>query len=405
MIKPVIIDFETVELLLDGGTKASVDAYKTNFRVTSMAAIWRNEVDDTFSKYFEGEPAIRAFLEWLVKTNKPVVCHNIQYERLVNKCRFNDLPINWYADTMRLAQLYDNGGDKNQFETIVDEEWTGELAETPIKRVPLSGLGLSVCNKRILAGSDHKSEAYTWIRANIPESAGSEGSFLDKLPADIMQRYNIADVQVTLDLYEFITGYFDKIGFDWALDNSLYMSTVGYLVNAKVHGAQVNREQLVINLAQIKQEIKEIESAFLVRFKSEIEAIEFERMRAFCNKPGVKGPPTAKRIEKRVESIMSKGLATLKLSFNTGSNKQLEELFAHTLRLVPKFFTKKGASSFRSVHLNQWGEGGSMLATRRKKMIIMAQMESLLKLSEYDGRWHPDLRAAGTVTGRFIGSR
>jgi hypothetical protein len=38
-------------------------------------------------------------------------------------------------------------------------------------------------------------------------------------------------------------------------------------------------------------------------------------------------------------------------------------------------------------------------------MLVLAQIDSLLELSEADGRWHIDLKAAGTVTGRFAGGR
>ncbi len=402
-ILPVIIDFESVEIQPDGTTKASTEAYRSNFRVSSMAAAWRNEGGLLETRYLIGEHDCESYLMTLARLELPVVAHNIQFEKLVMACRFPRIQLNWHADTMRLAQLYDNGGDKNLFEYIVDEEWAGDEADTPIKKKPLSGLGLVVCNKRILGGADHKREAYDWIRANIPDSAGHEGSYLDRLPDDIMERYNTADTTITLELYEFIMAEFEKKGFDWSLDNSLYMSTVQHLVKAKIKGAPVDRETLKANIAQIADEMAQIGNQFAIKYSKEIGEIESARIQAYVNKPGKK-PLTDKVLQKRRDRIRDKGLVTLKLHFNVGSNKQLEELFKDRLGMSPKFFTKKGAPSFRSVHLNQWGEGGSILARRRKLLIVLKQCENLLKLSEYDGRWHSSLRAAGTSTGRFIGS-
>ncbi len=91
--------------------------------------------------------------------------------------------------------------------------------------------------------------------------------------------------------------------------------------------------------------------------------------------------------------------------FNVGSNKQLAALFVGKLKMTPKFVTKTGQPSFKSAFLSQWGEGGDMLKKRRKRLLVLKQCDSLLALSEYDGRWHVDLKACGTTTGRFAGGR
>ena len=53
--------------------------------------------------------------------------------------------------------------------------------------------------------------------------------------------------------------------------------------------------------------------------------------------------------------------------------------------------------------LAQYGEGGLILKNQKKLIIEKVQGESLLTLSEYDGRWHIDLKAAGAATGRMAG--
>ncbi len=400
----VFIDYETIELQPDGSTKASTEAYRDNFRVSTFAACWRSPTGGVESVYLIGEPDVLVFLRKLEVEAWPVICHNVQFEQLVTRCRFPGVGLNWHADTMRLAQLFDNGGDKGEFEYIVDPEWVGDESEAPIKKKPLSGLGLVVCNKRILGGKDHKLPAYEWIRANVPDSAGKEGSYLDRLPADLAESYNVADTIVTMELYEYITAEFNRMHFDWSLDWRLFSSTVTHLVSAKIKGVPVDRIRLKDGISKTRAEIEQIGRDFHLKFRELITSIEHDRIHAYIHKPGKNGPPNDVRMLKRRDTLLARGSTALKLHFNVGSNKQLAELFIDKLGIEPKFFTKKGAPGFKSSMLSQWGDGGEMLKKRRKLGIVLAQMENLLKLSEYDSLWHSDLRACGTSTSRFVGA-
>ena len=89
--------------------------------------------------------------------------------------------------------------------------------------------------------------------------------------------------------------------------------------------------------------------------------------------------------------------------FNVGSNHQLRMIFVDILKMVPKFLTDKGSPSFKSPALPQWGEGGMLLGKRRKRLLVLKQATNLLILSGYDGRFHLDLKACGTSTGRYAG--
>jgi hypothetical protein len=71
--------------------------------------------------------------------------------------------------------------------------------------------------------------------------------------------------------------------------------------------------------------------------------------------------------------------------------------------MVPKFYTKKGAPSFASKFSKQWGEGGEILKKQQTYALEQKQGENLYLLSEWDGRYHPDLKSCGTATNRLAG--
>jgi hypothetical protein len=406
----IVFDYETS---VDG--KGSTEFYRHDFRVDSMATTHRDENDDVVSKFIVGEDAVRAELERIVAAGIPVVAHNIQFEMGVTNCRFPSVSadIKYHADTMRLAQVYDNNGG-DSFEIVSDGESVSldEMLEDvesgddkgepkKAKYISLSGLGLSICARRILKEKEsHKDEAYAWIRANVPEcKKRKEGQYLTRLPADLLERYNVGDTEVTLRLYEHMTRTFAGIKYDWRFDHRLFIGSVRQLVEAKIRGVLVDRESLRANVETVKAEIVAIEKQFLETFADDIRQVE--RMRLL---EAVRGRKTLRGRKKFVERYrVGHDTAVEAVRFNCGSNKQLESLFGDVRRIECKFRTAKGSGSFKSAHLSQWGDGGLILQTRRKRLIVQKQMEALLALSEYDGRWHLDLRACGTATSRYSG--
>lgn len=398
MTRLIALDYETVELTKDGPV-ASTEAYRPNFRVDSCALAF---IDGSPSEFIRGEESILERLEQL--QDDDFVVHNAQFEAMVTRCRFPSLNLKWHADTMRLAQNYDNGGDDSAFEYIVDEEEVLEDGDMPIvRRKPISGLGLVVCSKRILGSNDsHKDEAYHWLHEYHPTSKGKEGRHLHLLPPDILARYNIADAEITLKLYTHITEYFATIGYDWTFDYRLFMSTVNHIVDSKIRGVVVDRILLETNSTIVRSEVKTIEEAFRTKYAKDMAAIEYQRAITW-----ILSPKTLKGQRKRLATyyVGTNKAMTKALKFNTGSNKQLAELFMGRLDIKPEFFTDKGAPSFKSAMLSQWGEGGEMLKTRRKRMLVLSQMESLEELSKFDGRWHVDLKVSSASTGRMAGGR
>jgi len=396
----VCIDYETVELLPDGSTAASPDFWRPNFRVLSCAFSWYNDLEQIQTLYTVGEDDTGAIIRDLHARNVKIIVHNLGFEEGVTTCRYN-LSLNWYADTMRLAQVYDGGGRDDQFDWIIDDSQILEPGDKPTyKRYPLSGLGLVKCARRILGDTeDHKAEAHGWIYANVPGVTKKAGEHLDKLPADILERYTVADVITTLRLYDFCTSQFGIWEYDWTFDHGLYISTTHWVVDAKIRGIAVERDSLRTYIGQVEKEVLDISQQFCDKFAAEIRIIERRRAAAFIFEP-----KTKRGRRNRYKKYLAKDAKVHKLlSFNTGSNKQLAELLVDIIGIVPKFFTDKGSPSFKSAMLGQWGDGGIMLKARRKRMLVLKQSTSLYHLSIDDGRWHLGLRVAATGTGRLAG--
>lgn len=405
----LFFDVETVELLPDGSTKGSTEFYRDNFRIDSAAVSWF-EGEKIKSVFVRGENEVR---QWLLENlnGRPVVAHNIQFEIGVAKCRLPDVEINWYADTMRLALNYDNGGRKDDYDTIyldddldlfASEEMEEKEIEVKTKQVSLAGLGLAKCGMRILGDrEDHKKEAHDWIRENVPEAKkGKEGAYLDKLPLEILARYNQADTEITARLYKHITEYFKGIKFDWAKDHILYLHTAFAATESKIRGVKVERGKLIDYRNDTVQEIDDIAQQFIKKFETPIKLVERDRLlKEVRKRKTLKG---RKKYVKRTKAEPARWQKDI--AFNVGSNKQLESLFVDKLNIKPQFRTKKGSASFKSSHLFTYGEGGKILEKRRKRLIVQKQSDRLLEKSEYDDRWHIDIRVCGTKTGRLAGA-
>lgn len=215
-----------------------------------------------------------------------------------------------------------------------------------------------------------------------------------------MREYNIADVITTARLYDFITGEFSRIGFDWRIDHGLYWSTLQHITAAKIEGVRVERENLARSIEQLRSGIFGIEGNFAERFSQEIRAVERTKLLQRISK--LKTLRGRKAFLKRMRESNSRVFDD-EIRFNVGSNKQLASLFIDQLGVSPKFLTETGQPAFRSAVLDQYGEGGAMLKTRRKQLLVLKQSEALHKLSEFDGKWHVDLKCCGTATSRMAG--
>lgn len=414
----VVIDYET-ELLTTG--KGSLDYFRKDFRCTSMAYSYRGANGELVNGFIEGEDRCRIFMEKLARTQVPVWAHNLPFEMGVTNFRFPDLDINWGGDTMRLAQNYDNGGRDygNDAPLTYEEELEKAMAELEGQEYERSvtytkGLSLDACVRRILPKKyhGHKEEAHEWIRKNVKDFKKNDrpGRYLNRLPHDILRRYNIGDTDNTLRLYEIITDHFEGIGFDWRRDHALYLNSVRMIVESKGKGIPVNRDKIATTIAEKEEEIYQIEQRFLEKFSDEVAEVERQRAEKWLTEPKTDRGRNSRRERLKRDELLSdprrktdKNKYDEHVRFNVGSNKQLEALFVGILKMECQFVTDKGNPSFKSCFLHQWGDGGTLLSERRKKLLVLKQAQALEELTRYDNRWHLDLKACGTATGRYAG--
>ncbi len=396
----IAVDFETIEILPDGSTVASTEAYRSGFRVSSMAAT--EEVDGALvSEYYEGEERCREVLATL--QGRPLLAFNATFEMLVAMCRFPELNLNWALDSQRLAMNYDNGGDPLGFEVLLIDQELGEDEDDSaliqkLKKISTSGFGLAKCVKRILKAPDHKLEAYTWLVDNGVCKAGQEGAHLDKLPFDVMKRYTVGDTENTFILYQHCVAEFERIGFDWTIDHRLYMTSAMRLATAKRHGVKVDLPKLACSIVALKSEAAAIDAQFLTAMAEPIELVardlRLKRVKKF---------KTLRGAVKWRKKMRDKGWEKV-CRFNPGSGQQLASLFCGKLGIDPFFKTPKDSPSMKAAHLHSYGDGGLLLTERKKVLLVLQQCEKLKEKASYDGRWHIDLKACGTVTSRFAGA-
>lgn len=401
--KPALVSFDVETADSEG---ASLEYWKSDFRVLSSAFSWRNSNGQLTHLYCEGEHETAECLREVQRRGLKLACHNAQFEAGVLRCRFP-----WFdrklleIDTQRLAQNYDSGGKRYKTEKPTTLE--DELKYLNNKVEEYTGLSLEACVSRVLPKEwhSHKAPYYDWLRNNGVKR-GQEGKHLHLLPPEMLEAYNTADTDVTLVLAEFYLDAFEHMSFNWRFDHYLHMCAIERLVEGKVRGIRVDRARLQSFVDTVKAERAAIKAAFFAHHEREIELIETARRQAWVN-----APKTEKGRAKREAQVWDK---REEWEFNPRSTKQLQELFVGQLGAVPKFWTKPAKDrdkdveyipgpSFRAAHLPTYGEGGAILANYKKRELVQRQAENLLALSEVDGRWHYDLRACGTKTGRYTG--
>lgn len=394
----VAVDFETA-VFKDGKAQASTEFYLPEFRITSCAFAWKSGTAYDHL-YVVGEDKVKEVLAYLSASKNPLIAHNLQFEHGVVLCRAPGLTLNWVADSMRMCQLWDNGGEKWADAPMSLEELY-ELAEQEEKdrndkkiRNPLQGLSLSACVKRILGPDyDHKEKAYAALR-QLGVPAGKEKVNLHMLPPADMEAYNVGDAIASLRLYEFITKEFHREKYDWSLDWVLFKFMMDRMVQTRIRGIKVDLAKVDAAIAEISAEIEGIRQAFKSAMDNHIKKVEERRLQIKL--------ATYKTELGKIKYLQS-GKHHKELAFNPGSTTQLAMLFVGELGIAPQFVTKKGAPSFASSHLHQWGDGGRILERLKKRGIVLSQLTSLKELASRDGRWHVDIKVCGTSTGRMAG--
>jgi hypothetical protein len=373
-MNPIALDIET--LGPDG--KSSFRWWKPGFSIQSLALSWRNGFD--IDSWFSMDPVtIEAALRRLAATGRPLIVHNLAFEKGVFETLYPDLQFNWFADTMRLGQLHDNGGDWR------DQVFIGDILDED--ESPDLGLSLEAVASRVLQRDlhDHKAERDDALRAMGIRS--KFGAHIHLLPGDILERYNIADTRITLEVFETLAPILDGI---WQKDWPLYHNRTRLMNSAYRRGVKIDIDALERYVYEIDRDVDKIEAEF--------KSVHAENIRKWAEMTGEN-----------------------EFSFNVGSNKQLKELFCGVLGMSAKHLTDTGEKrvkekeitfdeaakqypSFKSKHLATWGPTGEILIKRRKRLLVLSQALSTLWMAkDGGGRCHPEQRVAGTRTNRVSG--
>lgn len=376
MLAPMVLDIETV----NAEGKACYKWWCPGFRVLSLALAWRD--GDTVRTWFTMDPTkISIAILRLSEQRRQLIVHNLAFEKGVLETLYPDCQFNWYADTMRMAQLHDNGGDWRDLvfnDDVLDEDASPDL-----------GCSLEAAASRVLQRDlhHHKAERDAYLLSIGVRT--NQGGAIHLLPEPILQRYNITDTTVCLELFDELHKILDGV---WQKDWTLYYTRTDLMNRAYREGISIDLPALADVIAKIDAEVSQIEAEFLIQHEENI-----KKWLQLYN-PKVK-------------------------TFNIGSNKQLKELFVGVLGLKAGHITEKGQKlikdkaisvveahrefpSFQSKHLKDWGDAGKLLEKRRKRLLVLSQaMSTYWMAAEGEGRIHPEVRIAGTRTNRVSGGR
>lgn len=410
----VALDFETAD-----GNGASLEYWRPDFRAMSAAFSWFGRNGELSHSFWQSEESIREQLRVIERLRIPLIAHNAQFEYGVLHCRFPEFDRSLLKyDTMRMVQNEDSGGSRARLNGPRGDELSieDELRFLEGKdETDNTGLGLGVSAKRHLPKDwhNHKDPFYKILREQHGVRKGKEGENLHLLTASQLEAYNTADTDVALLLFQTLRNKFSQRKFNWIFDHFLHFGAIRRIVEAKVLGIPVDRELLDQFIQSTEIEMLKIKSEFRNKLELEIESMESERRQAWVSQP-----KTDRGRAQREEKVWEKAD---EWTFNPGSTTQLRQLFVDRMKMPVKFWTKESKQSkekrkknpdlppyepnpsFKASHLPTYGEGGEILATLKKRQVVSRQAKNLYLLSEFDGRWHFDLRACGTKTGRYTG--
>lgn len=269
-----------------------------------------------------------------------------------------------------MAQVADNGGPNGQ-------------------------LGLGKCVERFL-GQNHKTKYLDYLVANHNIKPSKLGENLHLLPPEMAEEYNLSDTVVTLKLFYHLQSMFADLNYDYTYDHGLYASLCRLISKSRGLGVEVDRKLAKNNIISLENSIKDLQDKFTTMFQKEILEIEEENKVAYL--AGYKSEKGREKATLRIQ------LEPELVAFNLQSGPHKKRLFMDKLGLFPKYLTKSGQPSFSKTFLSQWGEGGMLLFTKGTLTITLDQLKKVYKRSKDDSKWHIDLMAAGTTTGRCKGA-
>ena len=403
----VCIDYETKD-----SRGASFEYFRKDFKVFALSCAWRDAESGEIVQWFSTNNAkIRQRLADFAYKGVKIVAHNIGYEYAVTKVCYPGIELNWYADTLRMGQIRDGGG--NEFgepeltleQTIAYE--MGELTDKEVNSIHYKKMGLSLeaCAARFLTDEtlhNHKQVAHGWLEEHkgIKKNFGRE---LHHLPYNMLEQYNNADTLVTLKLYETLSHWFKENDVEWQRDHQLYLLRGRLITGAYTKGIRINTDKLYEYILQLEDEIEAMEQELMTLYTEDMKVVEylrFKKLAEWASDPELKSDRA--RFKRWVKILSGEKDPDWKV-FNINSSKQLQILFMDALEMVPQFYTPKGSPSFKTTHLHQWGEGGKILQNRKKRILVLTQCVNTYLAAQYDGRVHCSVKVAGTRTNRVSG--
>ena len=119
----VAIDYETSD-----SRGASFQYFRKDFKIFSLSCCWRNASGEIVYWFGTRSDAIAQKLAQLARDRVLIVAHNLPYEMGCTTNCYPHIKLNWHADTMRLTQLRDGGGEEfGTPQLTLDQEIAQEL--------------------------------------------------------------------------------------------------------------------------------------------------------------------------------------------------------------------------------------------------------------------------------------
>ena len=385
----VSLDFETNTL----------NMYEPNAKVVSIA-VSRSKNGKIVSEYLDDTNKIIKLLKALEKHQTPILVYNYGFEALVMLTQYPNIKLNFQVDLLRLVQ----------------QEGT---------KWPEKSFSLKIAVKKLLPKKYHgyEDKIKSWIKKNIVytdvygkvKSPNDEtwGRYINKAPDELLKEYNTIDTIVPILIYlklwnkwliEERKGLDDSEGYtieEMSFDHIIYLKKCERLARAKMRGIQIDLYKLLCAFHSTKNQIESNESSFLNQHREGIAEVQERKAKAL-----VREKMKLKKQSSREKWTLdyARNYIAERNPFKYNSATQLALLFVNVYKQEPKFFTETNRPSFKADFLHQW-QGAELLQKKGKLNQAFKQIRSILYMSCKTGVYHPDIRSAGTVTGRLAGGK
>jgi DNA polymerase I-like protein with 3'-5' exonuclease and polymerase domains len=250
----------------------------------------------------------------------------------------------------------------------------------------------------------NEKDLYKWLDDN-----GLKPGDMAKAPWDILGKYNALDALAAWELYKWfkeISSEYDWCDAYWSYHHDETMTAMELSIEQWLEGIHIDMPQLrqydkslELDMADKQQQVFDYPEAkpFIEQYQLEL-IKKFKKVRPKPDKYTKTGK-IASRYSNWVNDI-----ARLKRSkdFNLNSPQQLQWLLYDCMKIKCPIITDTGAISTGKKAVPFMGAIGKLLKAYRK-VRDKRKFVTSLKEVERDGKFHPELKISGTVTGRGSG--